>query len=41
MTILAHLSKAYDDRIERLTALLRLRTEWERRTIRNRVQASL
>ena len=41
MTTTARLSKVYDARIERLTALLRLRTEWERRTIRNRVQASL
>jgi hypothetical protein len=41
MTTTRRLSKAYDARIERLTALMRLRAEWERRTIRTRVQASL
>lgn len=39
MTTTARLSKVYDDRISRLSAVLKLRTEWERRTIMRRVEA--
>lgn len=37
MTTTRRLSKAYDARIERLTALMRLRTEWERKKIIKRM----
>lgn len=33
------LATAYDARIAKLSALLKLRTEWERRTERDRLQA--
>jgi hypothetical protein len=39
MTTTRRLSRAYDARIERLSAVLKLRTEWERRTIMRRVEA--
>lgn len=41
MTTTRRLSKAYDARIDRLTALMRLRTEWDRRTIMRRVESYL
>jgi hypothetical protein len=41
MTTTARLSKAYDDRIAKLSAVLKLRAEWERRTIMRRVEAYL
>lgn len=37
MTTTRRLSKAYDERIERLTVLMRLRTEWERKAIIKRM----
>lgn len=37
MTTTRRLSKAYDARIEHLTALMRLRTEWERKKIIKRM----